>query len=84
MQERCSRDPLQVGDTVILKDFGEYWALIGFSLTAISHRHYNCYTRDVPLSEARCGCVYEVYVYILSCMCVFCGDRVERALHMPK
>lgn len=36
-QERCSRDPLQVGDIVILKDPGDNWAVIGFSWTAISH-----------------------------------------------
>lgn len=36
-QERCSRDPLQVGDIVILKDPRESWTVIGFSWTAISH-----------------------------------------------
>lgn len=36
-QERCSRDPRQVGDFVIPKGPGEKWAFIWFSWAAMSH-----------------------------------------------
>lgn len=37
-QERCLRDPLQVGDIVILNDSTENWAVIGFSFDSnITH-----------------------------------------------